>query len=232
MKNETLSERNRIDSMLQNGRITADDHKILVEALQKKNRFLEVLLGKLVNPFQSLSSVTVLIAGCAAILAMSIIGAKLALHYRGALDFHVIEEGKRTFSFIELVIQNAVDVVCVSVFFYAGSVIAKARNLRVIDFVSSIAFARVPYAAFALVLFGASPFFPSLIPRKADAHDVTGTLVLAVIAIAFLAWHITLTFSALKESSGLRGKQLWANFIIGLILAEAASYAINTFIIG
>lgn len=231
MKTELANEKNRIDSLLQNGRITKEDHQILVAALEKKDHFLKKILMGVVNPFQSLSSTTSILIGCISILAMSFVGASLGLHFRGVLDFQIIEEGKRTFSIIELLIQNAVDVVCVSVFFYLGALICRAKNLRFIDFISSVTFSRVSYSLFALILFGLGPLFPSLLSRKVETHDVAGTLALALIGITFLAWEITLIFSSLKESSGVKGKQLWITFVFGLIFAEAASYALNNLIL-
>lgn len=231
MKTESINEKARIDSLLQNGRITKEDHQILVAALEKKDHFLKKILTNAVNPFQSLSSTTNILIGCVSILAMSFIGASLGLHFRGALDFQIIEEGKRTFSFIELLIQNAVDVVCVSVFFYVGALICRCKNLRFIDFISSVTFSRLPYALFALILFGLGPLFPSLLPRKVETHEAAGSLALALVGITFLAWEITLLFSSLKESSGTKGKQLWMTFVFGLIVAEAASYALNNLIL-
>lgn len=231
MKTESINEKARIDSLLQNGRITKEDHQILVAALEKEDHFLKKLLANAVNPFQSLSSTTNMFIGCISILAMSLVGSKLGLHFRGALDFQIIEEGKSTFSLIELLIQNAVDVLCVSVFFYIGAIICRFKNLRFIDFLSSVTFSRLAYAIFALLLFGLGPLFPSLLPRKVETHDAAGSLVLALVGITFLAWKITLLFSSLKESAGAKGKQLWMTFVFGLIVAEAASYALNNLII-
>lgn len=231
MKTESINEKARIESLLQSGRISKEDHQILMAALEKKDHFLKKLLSYAGNPFRSLSSTTNILIGCLSILAMSFVGASLRLNFPGALDFQIIEEGKRTFSFIELLIQNSVNVVCLSVIFYVGALFCKCKNLRFIDFISSVSFSRLPCALFALLLLGLSPLFPSLLPRKADVNDVAGSLVLALIAVTFLAWEITLLFSSLKESSGTKGKKLWMIFVFGLIAAEAASYALNNFIL-
>lgn len=231
MKTESINEKNRIDTLLQNGRITKEDHQILVAALERKESFLKKVLAWSINPFQGLSTTTSILIGCISILAMSFIGTSLGLHFRGALDFQIIEEGKRTFSFVELLTQNIVDVLCVSAIFYVGALICRCKNLRFIDFISSIVFSRFPYAVFALVLFVLGPVFPGLLPRKVETHDMGGTLALAIIGITFLVWEMTLIFSSLKESSGMKDKQLWVTFIIGLIFAEAASYALNNLII-
>lgn len=231
MKTESVNEKARVDSLLQNGRITKSDHQILVAALEKKDHFLTTLLTKAIDPFQSFSVTTNILIGCVSILAMSSIGAGLGFHFRGALDFQIIAEGQRTFSFVELVIQNAVDVVCVAVFFYVGALFCRCKNLRFIDFLGTLMFSRLPSALFALFLFALGPLFPALLPRKVEAHDVVGSIVLAVVAIAFLAWEVTLIFSSLKESSGMKGKQLWMTFVFGLIVAEATSYVLNNLIL-
>ncbi|MGZ3768566.1 MAG: hypothetical protein ACXVCP_02380 [Bdellovibrio sp.] len=231
--NQLNSERSRIDALLANGKINPKDHSVLMDVLNKDSKLSKKIFSLIINPFEKISSSAVLfLVGLFSIGIMSYVGQKIGLHYHGALDFQILEEGKQTLSFNTLFIQNLIDVLTVSVIFFAGAVISKCKNLRLIDFLGSVLCSRFPYFLFSIFLFVFGPIFPELLPRKVT--EVHGSLSLAILAITgtvFLTWEIVLLFSALKNSSGLKGKILWINFIVGLVLAEVASLVLNIYIL-
>ena len=162
---------------------------------------------------------------------MSFIGSRIGIHYRGAMDFKLILAGQRAFSFSELMIQNLLDIACISGFFFFGALLGRCKNIRWIDFLSSVSCSRLPYAIFALVLFAGESFMPGLLPRNVNLHELKGALLLALLGAIFLIWNLALNFAALKESSGLRGRKIWLVFIPALILAEAVSYGVSLLLV-
>jgi hypothetical protein len=233
MTNQNESERSRIDNLLQDGRITPDDHATLIKALERGHRLhFGASTEIVVNPFRKISTGAMMALGVLIALLASVVGSKLAIYFPGVLDFQVIGEGKRVYSVVELMVQNSINGLLVGAVFFLGSLFSRQRNLRFVDFIGSALFARAPYTIFLMVLAVLSPIVPDLLPRKEAAHPSLAVLALAVLAIGFLAWQMTLMFFALKESSGLKGKALWICYVAGIVIAEAASIAINVSILG
>jgi len=228
MSGENHDEKSRIDSLLASSRITPEDHQILLTALNRRNDPLQKVWALAINPFEEISSITALGVGAVLIVLMSYLGAKFSIYFPGALDFQIAQEGKRIYSALDLTIQSAINVICLAGAFYVGALVARQRNLRAIVFFGTVAFARSPYAILILILSIFGPIFPSLLPRKVEGQASAGVIFLAILAIGFLVWQLVLIFFAVKESSGLKGKALWINFICGMIAAEAISYSLNT----
>lgn len=222
------SERARIDSLLSGGKISELDHRNLVAALERTSTFAK--LNLLINPFPKLTTTMGLIAGTIAILILATLGSKLAIYYPGALDFQVIGEGQRSYGAVELLIQNFVDVLSLTLAFYVAALVARQRNLRFIDFLSGTFTTRAPYAIFLIVLAALSPIFADLLPRRTDLQTAP-VIVLAILGIGFLIWILSATYFAFKESAGLKGKALWLGFILSLVAAEAISHIANTLLL-
>lgn len=162
---------------------------------------------------------------------MSLLGTKASIYFPGAIDLQIVRVEKYSFSALELIVQNAINILCLAGAFYLGSLLLRQRNLRPIDFLSSVALARLPYAAFVLIISALAFLFPAHFPRPAENASAVYTIVIALLAITVLAWHLGLLFTAARESSGLKGKGLWIVYIGGLLAAEAASYGLNALLI-
>lgn len=225
------NEQLRIDNLLSTGKITEEDHKILMAALGNQKGIVSRVMPFLINPFESISSGTALLVGVALAIAMSFLGSKIGVYFPGALDLQIAQEGKRFYTFSELLFQNTVAVLTVAGVFFGGALILKQRNLRLVDFLGFVALSRLPYALFILVLFLLGPIFPGLLPRTTDATKGGGIVALAVLSITALVWQMILMFSAQKDASGLKGKLLWISFVFGLVVAEAISYGLNFILI-
>lgn len=225
------NEQSRIDNLLSSGRITEEDHKILTTALGNQRGIVSRIMSLLINPFESIASGTALLLGVALAIAMSFLGSKTGVYFPGPLDLQIAQEGKRIYTFGELLLQNSVAVLSVAGVFFGGALLLKQRNLRLVDFLGFVALSRLPYALFIFVLFLLGPLFPGLLPRTSDATKGGEMVVLAVLSITALVWQMVLMFSAQKDASGLKGKLLWISFVFGLVLAEAVSYGLNFIIL-
>jgi hypothetical protein len=227
MSEQISNERQRIDNLLANGRIGAEDHQILVDALVRKSSATVKFFSVVANPFHRLSSLTGVVCGLTFIGLLSFLGSHAGLHFPGTLDLQIINEGRRQVSIGELFVENLIDTLFLALIFYLGALIYRRRNLRIVDFVSTNIFSRLPYTVFALIAFATISFFPDLVPVKASQQPSVEMMLLAASAIIFLTWNMVLIFSGLKESSGLKGRALWTTYIVGIIMAEAISYSIN-----
>jgi hypothetical protein len=141
------------------------------------------------------------------------------LFYPGLFDFKF---GNSSLGFGILLLQNIINVVGCAAVFYLGSRIARAKNLRAVDFVGTIAYARLPYFICAILIVFTNPDV-----QNPDLQNLAHMMVIGIIGILFLIWQIVLLLAAFKEASGLQGRRLWAVFVPGLLLAEVATFSLN-----
>lgn len=223
-------EKQRISNLLSTGRIGQVDYDILVAAIEGKASTSQQIVAVLINPFQKVSGFRALLFGMLFIGLLSLLGALSGLYFPGALDFQIVPDGKRLLTSGELVIENIVNVLSLSVLFYLGAIFCRQRNMRFIDFLGTLAFSRFPYVIFALILYLASLIIPGVIPHKDVPQQTLEVLFITLFAVFALVGQMVLIFSALRESSGLKGKSLWSIFTLGVILGEVMSYALNGFL--
>jgi hypothetical protein len=221
MTDKMNEEKIRIDSLLSAGKISSADHAILMKAILKTPSRVMGCWRLLSNPFPRLASELALALGVAFALIMCFVAPSVNVNFPGVLDLQVNQSGT-AIPFIKLVVQNLIALVFLSLGFYVAALSARRRNLRLVDFAGYIAFSRLPYLVFVLALAALHPVFPSVIPR-ADAPDVTGSLLFALFAVVVLVWYMILLFSALREASGLKGGPLWLSYIGTIIVTEVAS---------
>jgi hypothetical protein len=81
-----------------------------------------------------------------------------------------------------------------------------------------VGLARLPLLLASVPLALLTPSHPSIPPRLTPA-----LAAVVVIALACVAWNITLLYQGFKNASGLRGPKLVGGFIAIVILAEAIS---------
>lgn len=224
---DTKAEHKRIDDLLASGRIGAEDHRLLIDALERKASPVHRLLSLLANPFSHLSSTTALVLGLLFIAALGVLGAQSSLYFPGVLDIQILSEGQKALGVVGVVIENSVNTATLALVYYLCALIGRQRNLRLIDFAGSVAFSRLPYALFA----GVAMFFSDLTHHRAEQPPNIQIVAISIIAIVFLIWNLLLVFSALKESSGMKGKALWTSYILGVVVAEAISYVLNVLIL-
>lgn len=150
---QTEAERQRIDNLLSAGRISPDDYKILIAALERKASPAHNALSLMANPFGKISGTPALALGFVFIGILSLLGSAAGLHFPGPLDLQIVTEGKRLLTVGELLVENLTNTFSLAIVFYLGALVCRQRNMRFLDFASTVAFARLPYAFFALILF-------------------------------------------------------------------------------
>lgn len=230
MNQSNKVEKVRIDELLSSGRISAEDHRVLMAALENRKSGFQMALSWIFSPFENLSTHQALLVGAVAVLLLSIFGELAQIYFPGALDVQVAQEGKRVYSFLDLLIQNLIAVFSLSVVFCAIALVFKQKNLRFIDFLSYISFSRYPYALFVILMFILGTINPAFLPRTSEIKGVFEILVLACLSIPMLIWQMVILFKAMKSASGFKGKILWFSFIFGVVIAEIASVGLNILI--
>lgn len=223
------TEKDRLDEMLQNNKITKSEYHLLLSALNKKNSFY-VVFSFLVNPFQRIAGVYSLVIGLITLLAMSGLGLIAKVYFPGLitiLNASAVKEPKVPLNFYLLLYQNAICWIVLTIIFIVIAKILQQKRIRIIDFIGTVALARFPF----LILTGILCIIRLLYPSFLEIDLTKGVLVepsvslsaFFVVMITFVIWQITTYFNAFKESSGLIGKKLWIGFIIALILGEVTT---------
>src|SRR5690348_2834046 len=134
MTDKMTEEKIRIDSLLNAGKISKDDHKILMGAVTGEQPTWQKVLRLSFNPFVLMeSSVALAIAALVAVL-MCFMAISARIYFPGALDVQVARNFSKDANFIKLIVQNIISVGAISLTFYLGSLLLKKRNLRVVDF--------------------------------------------------------------------------------------------------
>jgi hypothetical protein len=212
-------EKLRIDRLLAEGRITDEDHRSLLNALSNETGFGQLLVTYLFSPFAKVSGLKALLCGVVFICGLAILGSQKTLFYPGLFDFKF---GNSSLGLGILLLQNIINVVGCAAVFYLGSRIARAKNLRAVDFLGTIAYARLPYFICAILIVFTNPEV-----QNPDLQNLAHMMVIGIIGILFLIWQIVLLHAAFKEASGLQSRRLWAVFVPGLLLAEVATFSLN-----
>lgn len=217
----------RIDALLEEGKIDANEHSALIAALKGKAGTPFSLRHAIWNPFQHLSNGNAIILGAFFVLTMAFLASRSPLHFPGLLDLQLLPPGNASLSFANLLAQNLVNIASAALVFFGVCKTFKAKNLRFMDFCASVAFARLPYVLLTGSLVAGMHFFPELAQPSHFSSPTLLTLAIGLACMAFLVWEVILLFSAFKESSGLLGQRLWTIFIVSLIASEVVSLTIT-----
>ncbi|MFA6409425.1 MAG: hypothetical protein WCW01_04550 [Gammaproteobacteria bacterium] len=225
MKNE----KERLNAMFQEKKISEADYKLLSAALEKKVSPINTTFSLLMNPFQKIAGLPALTLGLIVILAMSYLGTIAKVFFPGVLNLvnsSSVVSHKIPFSFLLLTYQNLVSWLAVTIIFLITARIWQQKRIRIIDFFGTVALSRFPFLILIILLSIIQIFHPSTLARDASKgwYPLHPTLMMDMVHLAVdvcAIWQITIYFSALKESSGLTGKKLWLSFIAAMIAAEA-----------
>jgi len=208
------SNEDRVLSMVRAGTITEAEGQRLMGSLHQRRIGWRMLF----NPFDRLSTPVLWIL--AILVTIGGVGvSRMGVRFDGSLDVHQAP-GLPTWS--EIFLDAASAILVTAVIFWLVSLLV-ARQGRIVDFLSTVAVARLPN-----ILVGAAlPWIlppPDEILAQAMAGLVPPRLLLALIAlIPGLIWFITLLCTAYKSSSGLRGLRLGISFTVALLVSEIIS---------
>lgn len=180
-----------------------------------------------VNPFRRVAGWKAFGIGVALMTAAAIIGAQSQIIFSGALDIKYA----LPFSLQKSILCMAVGYLSLVVVLYLMALIF-ARRTRFQDIAGTIALARYPYLAAALVGFMVPD--ANLIGDFSDGEpmvtavfwsgwqSVAGIAAIALI-IVIAIYSIALLYNAYRESTGLKGARCTVTFITGVLIAEVLS---------
>jgi len=227
----------RLESMLKDNKISPDEYKILLDAIEKKSSRMNAIFLLLVNPFQKIAGLYSLVIGSIVILAMSYFGVIAKIYFNGllgVLNSSIFKNPGIPPTFSLLLYQNVVAVLVLAILYIISAKLCQQKRLRIIDFFGTVALSRIPFLMLTLFLSIIQIINPSIMEldlTKGTYFQPSLPMILFMLPVlAFGIWQIVTYFYALKESSGLSGKKLWISFISSFLIGEMiASVLTNIF---
>jgi len=205
----------RIRAMVSEGRVAEEEGERLLRALAAPGGSASREPARarlLVDPFVRWGGGAAALAGAVFALAGFAIS-RLGVRFDGFLDLHV---GLAASSpYVAVVEQLAAWPLGAAMFWIVARALGGSGR-RFVDFLGAVGVARGPVVLFAIPIYALAP--TSAVTRLSPA-----LLVVAVIAIACIAWQISLLFFGYRNASGLRGSKLGVSFVGAILVAEIAS---------
>ncbi len=223
----------RIKELHAQGKISDEEYRDLLKSVTPNPILKKLSIKILINPFSYAKGGSALIAGSIMILLFSFVASRSFVHFPATLDLRIIDSRVSNLSFWYILFQNLTIILSLTIFFYLGSVIAKAKDLRIINFLGALLLARIPYFIATLALVLLAKFFPGIqfLEKVGAPLKLNTALVVAlIIIIPCLVWQCFHYFLALKYSSGLTKKWVWIVFIIAVLASEATTLSTNHFL--
>ncbi|MBS4013916.1 MAG: hypothetical protein KGZ97_09215 [Bacteroidetes bacterium] len=204
----------------------------------------------LYNPFNYIAGIQALIIGLLIIIITSSIGAYSGIHFPGVLDIKIGYEG----SFLMHLAISAMAWFSAVVVLYIMAIILAGPKVRFIDIAGTLAIARFP--ALIASLTGFINVFSKVIDyilykvfekvqgvaeieilKISDpGHVATWEFIVAALIglsmIIIVVWMVAMMFHAYRVSSNLKGSNLIASFIIGILIAQIISNILIFWIAG
>ena len=191
----------------------------------------------LFRPFDYISDYKALLIGVTAILLAGIINRFGNIHFDGVLDIHI---GNKQTSFLVFISEGFINWLVISFLLFISGLIFSSSSIRFIDVVGTQAMARWPLfisSLTAIIIPHQSvqnylQFYALGYGPEVDIQPyqliVFGLLVL--IMIATIIWMIILMYRAFSIASNLKGNKAIVIFIVTLIVAEAVSKYLISFV--
>jgi hypothetical protein len=208
----------RIAQLVANGRVSPDEARQLIGAVEPPRRSLA---RRLLDPFESLDTgVGLAIAGAVLLAQLGL--SRLGVRFDGALDMHITHE-------VPSLAVACLDALVSWPFLCAvlwASARLVAKSARFVDFLWAVGVARVPLVIGAvanrLVIDDPQQFM-----RAASAGQPAPALFwVALISLPMLGWLCLWLYLAYRTASGTRGTRSGVSFVLALVVAEIASKAI------
>ena len=229
-----IIEKERLKKLLNENKISAAEYKLLGAAIDKKQSRVGMIFSLLANPFQKVAGLYALISGLIVILCMSYLGV-IAKCYSigiiGCLNASVVQNPKMHATYFVLLYQNSIVWLVMTFLYITFAKTFQQKRLRLVDFFGTVALSRFPFFIIMLVLAITRTLNPNImnvdLTKGLQLHpSLFMTLLSAVLIICFI-WQVVTYFFALKESSGLTGKNLWISYIAAMILGEVIASSLT-----
>lgn len=219
------NEHKRLLDLFKNKKITEDEYKLLSKAISPSFSSKTVFL--LLNPFRKIAGFWALVLGLVIILTTSYLGTIAQVYFSSVLSVFnasVVKNAKIGTVFSFLLYQNVIILIVLSSILYISARLLKQKQVRLIDFIGTIALSRFPYLFFTFFLAITRVLNPQILNVNLEEglqfNLSLPTILLSAIGIVCVVWQIITYFYAFKESSGLSGKKLWTSFVTCLLIAE------------
>ncbi|AWI25704.1 YIP1 family protein [Flavobacterium pallidum] len=185
------------------------------------------------NPFERLSTNTLLIAGILSTIAGGFLAWHFNAHYDGIIDLHFVEEIAMQTPFIELLINIA----CLGLllFLAAKQINPKTRH---IDIYCAVLISRIPFYLMTPVNSGGRVYEATeRLQQMASENDlknmVPGDMMVLVligfVSLLFIVWFFALLWNGFRVASNAKGSRPIWYFIGAVILAEIISKILITY---
>lgn len=182
----------------------------------------------LINPFTRIAGWQAFVIGLVFIVLSGIIGTYTHVLFDGVIDAHVTDQEvvfKTSFALL------AINIFSISLIMYLSGLII-SRQTRFIDILGTMTLARAPMLLVALLGILVTPL--SIEELMKDPMVIMGNplfILFTVLIIPITIWFVALMYNALKVSTGKKGGNLIAAFVIGLIGAEVLSKVLIHFVL-
>lgn len=232
------NEKTRLDKMLQAQKISQDDYAILAAALKRKTIFNKIHSTFLLNPFQKIAGWKALLLGMITIVLTSLLALKAKLYFLGpmsTLNASVLGQLNIRYPLGLILYQNIMCWLVLSIVLMITAKVLQKHKIRIIDFLGTVALARIPtlIATFYLMILRIG--YPSVLAidlsHGYQLHYSIAQYIFMIPVIILAIWQAVIYFYAFKESSGLTGKKLILGFLVGVILAENIAQPLTTWFV-
>jgi hypothetical protein len=220
------SEEERLKALLKDNKISQEEYVLLTKALAKPTLGRK-LFSWLTNPYQKVAGFKALGIGGLIIVVISYFGSIAQVYFSGLLGIlnaSIIKNQKIGTDFVFLLYQNIMIWLVMSLLYCLAIRIYQKKNVRMIDVLGTVALSRYPYlllTAFVATIRTLNPSFMNISLESGLALDLSLlSICFSSVVILCVIWHIATYFYALKESSGLNGRQLWISFIVSMLVGE------------
>ncbi|MBA2711156.1 MAG: hypothetical protein H0U57_11260 [Tatlockia sp.] len=215
----------KLSNMLKENKISESDYQMLMAALDNQSLCRKIENSLLINPFQKIAGIKALLLGLIVLILMSIVGSYSDVYIDGTFGYLFAENIKAIKpNFILLLYQNTVAILTLALLFFLISKLYKQKNLRIIDFLGTVALARFPILISLIFTFFDRYIEPDSYKmdysKGIELHITLSSLLVNFIVMGALAWIIMTYLFAFKESSGLQDKKLWIGFATVMIVGE------------
>lgn len=224
MKNEQI----RLFKLLKAGKINEADFVLLSDAIKHKKPLIYSIFEFLINPFQQLAGKSGLVVGILIVLALSIVSKLVGVHLLSLTSYYIVPPDKQHLINFSLSLEvNLITCLTLSILFILASRVCGQKSWRVMDFVTMVLLARLPYLVITSIIVIADKIHPHM------ANATTGiTALLGYLLISYaLLWQIVIWFYGFRDISGLQGNKLWLSFIFCIIIAEEISFYLISLLI-
>ncbi|QJB39572.1 hypothetical protein HF324_17585 [Chitinophaga oryzae] len=173
----------------------------------------------LLRPFTYIAGSKALLLGWAVMLVTSVVAYFSKTHFDGAIDAHA---GATVMPYFIYLLEAVIAWGCMVLACYAAAAIFARSSFRLIDIAGTLALARTPLLAIALINFG--------MPVVENPMDINPTVItLALISLPFFIWMLVLMYQGFSVSVNMKGNKAVIVFIVALIVAEVISKALISF---